>query len=243
MKTNDMDPTLSVVIPIYNERETWRSVVDRVAGVATPGLEREIILVDDASTDGTREALVAWDQAPTVPRARVLFHEANRGKGAAVRTGFAATTGEFVIVQDADLEYDPVDYPNLLAPLLAGEADVVLGSRFAAGDNPQGHRANYAANRFLTGLSNLTTGLKLTDMETCYKVLRREVLMEVLPKLQQNRFGFEPEIVARLARLKARIVERPISYNPRSQAEGKKIGLRDGLSAIACIFRYGWFAR
>ena len=243
MNTGGTTATLSVVIPIYNERDTWRSVVDRVAGVVTPGLAREIILIDDASTDGTREALAEWDQTRSVRNARVLFHEVNRGKGAAVRTGFAAATGEYVIVQDADLEYDPVDYPRLLEPLLAGEADVVLGSRFAAGTNPQGQRANYAANRFLTWLSNCTTGLKLTDMETCYKVLRRDVLVEILPQLRQNRFGFEPEIVARLARRKVRIVERPISYNPRSRAEGKKIGLRDGLNAVACILHYGLFAR
>ena len=229
-----MAPTLSIVIPIYNERDTWRELVGRVEDVDLGGVRRQLILVDDCSTDGTRAQLEAF--AAERPDVIVRFHPANAGKGAALRTGFAAATGDFVVVQDADLEYDPRDFPALLEPLLSGQADVVYGSRFSGRGGARGNWRNYLANRFLTALSNLTTGLRLTDMETCYKMLRRQVLGRV--SLEQDRFGFEPEITAKLAALGVRIVERPIRYVPRTAEEGKKIGLTDGLEAIACILKY-----
>ena len=242
-------PILCVVIPVYNERDTWRALLARVESAELPGCRKRIILVDDASTDGTRAQLeelasrVRGQNAhdgDAVNEIKVLFHERNRGKGAALRTGFAAAEGDFVIVQDADLEYDPADYPTLLQPLLAERADVVYGNRFSEG-RPKGYFRNYLANRFLTCLSNLTTGLKLTDMETCYKVFRREVLESV--RLEQDRFGFEPEITAKVARLGVRIVETPIRYNARTRQEGKKIGWKDGIKAIWCILKYGLTAR
>lgn len=229
-----MAATLSVVIPIYNERDTWRELLGRVEGVDLGQVRRQLVLVDDCSTDGTRQQLEAF--AGERPDAIVAFHPANAGKGAALRTGFAAATGDFVVVQDADLEYHPGDFPALLEPLLSGHADVVYGSRFLGERRPRGNWRNYLANRFLTALSNLTTGLRLTDMETCYKMFRREVLRQV--ELEQDRFGFEPEITAKLARMGVRIVERPIRYTPRTAEEGKKIGLKDGLEAIACILKY-----
>jgi len=236
---------LSVVIPIYNELNTWRDLLARVEAVELTGVRRQVVLVEDCSCDGTRGQLeqFAADHAAdrpiegtAAPPYKVMFHEVNRGKGAALRTGFAAADGDLVIIQDADLEYDPRDYPCLLAPILADEADVVFGSRFTAG-GPRGNWRNYLANRFLTGLFNWRTGAKLTDMETCYKVFRREVLRRLT--LEQDRFGFEPEVSAKVARLGVRIVERPIRYNPRTKAEGKKIGFRDGLSAMWCIWKYG----
>jgi len=236
------DWTLSVVIPIYNERDTWRELLDRVRAVKLPGFRKQIILVDDGSTDGTQEQLAAGGFAaenphkPQATEVKVLFHDRNRGKGAALRTGFAAATGDVVIIQDADLEYDPNDYPRLLEPILQGRADVVYGSRFLSGRPPEGYLRNYLANKFLTGLSNATTGLKLTDMETCYKLFRRRVLLQI--DLEQDRFGFEPEITARLARLGVKVHEVPISYAGRGHAEGKKIGWKDGLKAIWCIFKY-----
>jgi glycosyltransferase involved in cell wall biosynthesis len=236
-------PILSIVIPCYNELDTWRDLFDRVVAVELPGVRKQIILVDDGSKDGTRDQLRAFEQELAAGperafEAKVVFHEVNQGKGAALRTGFGSAGGDFVIVQDADLEYDPNDYPRLLEPMLAGQADVVYGSRFQTGGR-KGYLKNYLANRFLTGLSNLTTGLKLTDMETCYKLIRADVLRRV--RLEQNRFGFEPEITAKLAKLKARFVELPISYFSRTHEEGKKIGWKDGFKAIWCIFRYGWF--
>jgi glycosyltransferase involved in cell wall biosynthesis len=168
---------------------------------------------------------------------KVIFHARNSGKGAALRTGFAAATGDIVIVQDADLEYDPRDYPNLVAPIVAGDADVVYGSRFLGGGSKIALKRSLLANKVLTWLSNRTTGLKITDMETCYKVVRRDVLNRV--KIEQNRFGFEPEITAKLARLRVRIVERPIAYIGRTHDEGKKIGWKDGLKAVWCILKYG----
>jgi glycosyltransferase involved in cell wall biosynthesis len=239
--TNDTGKqgTLSVVIPVYNERDTWRELLRRVEAVELPaGVARQVVLVDDASSDGTREQLERL-AAEGSAHVKVVFHERNRGKGASLRTGFAAAGGDFVIVQDADLEYDPADYARLLVPLLAGEADVVYGSRFS-GRRRIGYWKNYLANRFLTVLSNLTTGLGLTDMETCYKVFRRDVLARL--SLEQDRFGFEPEVTAKLARLGVRIRELPIRYEHRSHAEDKKIGWRDGLQAIWCIFKYGVLA-
>ncbi len=229
-----MAKTLSIVIPIYNERKTWRELLARVEAVDLGGLRRQLILVDDCSTDGTRGELEAF--AAERPDVIVRYHSVNAGKGAALRTGLAAATGEFVVVQDADLEYDPADFPALLEPLLAGEADAVYGSRFLIRPPRVGAWKNYLANRLLTALSNLTTGLRLSDMETCYKMFRREAIAGV--GLEQDRFGFEPEITAKLAGGGARVVERPIRYTPRTAREGKKIGLRDGLEAIWCILKY-----
>ncbi len=228
---------LSIVIPVYNESASWQEVLDRVRSADVLGLRREVILVDDGSTDGTTGELDALAQSHPL-NVRVCFHEVNRGKGAALRTGFAAACGRWVLVQDADLEYTPDDYPALLSPLVADEADAVYGCRFVKGGR-KGSLANYMANRFLTKLSNLTLGLRLRDMETCYKVFRRELLDGV--ELREERFGIEPELTAVFVRKRARIVEIPISYAPRTHAEGKKIGFLDGLSAIRCILRYGLF--
>ena len=224
---------LSIVIPCYNERKTIRAIVDAVR--AAPVVDREIIVVDDCSTDGTRE-LLRKEIEPLVNR--VLYHESNRGKGAALRTGFAAATGEAVIVQDADLEYDPQEYPRLLKPILDGKADVVFGSRFMGAE---AHRVVYfwhmVGNRFLTLFSNMCTNLNLTDMETCYKVFRHDVLRQI--KIEEDRFGFEPEITAKVAALNGcRIYEVGISYYGRTYAEGKKIGWRDGFRAIYAIVKY-----
>jgi len=241
---------LSVVIPVYNEQGTWRRLLERLEAVELPGLARQVVIVDDCSSDGTRRELEEFARSASAHdgpgasgpiRYRVLFHDRNRGKGAALRTGFAAAEGDFVIIQDADLEYDPNDYPNLVQPLIDGLAEVVYGSRFLDSPSSKGYWKNYAANRFLTGLSNLTTGLKLTDMETCYKVFRREVIRSL--RLEQDRFGFEPEVTAKVARLGVRVMERPIRYHARTHEEGKKIGWKDGLKAIWCIFRYGLFHR
>ena len=226
---------LSVVIPCYNEFRTIRHIVDRVR--AAPVAEREIIIVDDCSRDGTRD-LLRTEIAPLVDK--ILFHEVNQGKGAALRTGFRAATGDVVVVQDADLEYDPQDYPRLLQPILEGKADVVFGSRFQGG---QPHRVVYfwhmVGNKFLTLLSNMATNINLTDMETCYKVFRREVLQRI--EIEENRFGFEPEITAKVARLGVVIYEVGISYYGRTYKEGKKIGWRDGFRALYAIVKYNLF--
>ena len=224
---------LSIVIPCYNERKTIRTIVDAVR--AAPVADQEIIVVDDCSTDGTRDILKS-EIEPLV--ARIIYHEVNQGKGAALRTGFAAATGEAVIVQDADLEYDPQEYPRLLKPIIDGKADVVFGSRFMGAE---AHRVVYfwhmVGNRFLTLLSNMFTNVNLTDMETCYKLFRREVLAKIT--IEENRFGFEPEITAKVARLPDyRIYEVGISYYGRTYAEGKKIGWRDGVRAVVSIVRY-----
>jgi glycosyltransferase involved in cell wall biosynthesis len=223
---------LSVVIPCYNEAASIEAVIDAVLGVGLPDLE--IIAVDDGSTDGTIEIL----RDKVAPRiTRVIYHDRNRGKGAALRSGFAAATGDVVLVQDADLEYDPQDYHRLLVPIREGKADVVYGSRFAGG---QAHRVLYfwhsVGNRGLTLLSNMLTNLNLTDMEVCYKVFRREVLQRIT--IEEDRFGFEPEITAKLAKQKARIYEVGISYAGRTYEEGKKIGWRDGVRAVWCILKY-----
>lgn len=227
---------LSIVIPVYNEAATLSRIVDWVRSVEV-GMEKEILLVDDGSRDGTREVLRKMGEGH--PDLKILFHEVNRGKGAALRTGFAAATGDVVLIQDADLEYDPKEYPRLLAPIVEGHADVVYGSRFLGGG---AHRVvfywHYLGNRLLTTLSNMTTNLNLTDMEVCYKAFKREVIQNI--PLQENRFGFEVEITAKIARRKLKIYEVPISYYGRDYSEGKKIGWRDGFSALRCIAKYAF---
>ncbi|HOO22018.1 MAG TPA: glycosyltransferase family 2 protein [Kiritimatiellia bacterium] len=227
---------LSIVIPVYNEAATIRRIVDLVRSVDV-GLDKELLLVDDCSRDGTREVL--QEMATALPEVEVLYHEVNRGKVAALRTGFAAATGDIVLIQDADLEYDPREYIRLLAPILEGHADVVYGSRFLGGG---AHRVvfywHYLGNKLLTTLSNMTTDLNLTDMEVCYKVFKREVIQGI--PLREDRFGFEVEITAKVARRKLRIYEVPISYYGRDYSEGKKIGWRDGFSALRCIVRYAF---
>lgn len=226
---------LSVVIPCYNEVKTIRDIVDRV--LAGPVKDLEIIIVDDCSRDGTRDIL-RTELAAKV--SKVLYHEVNQGKGAALRTGFAAATGDLVVVQDADLEYDPIEYPTLMKPILDGRADVVFGSRFMGG---QAHRVVYfwhmMGNRFLTLASNMFTNINLTDMETCYKMFKREVLTKIT--IEENRFGFEPEITAKVAKLGVPIYEVGISYYGRTYAEGKKIGWRDGFRALYSIIKYNLF--
>jgi glycosyltransferase involved in cell wall biosynthesis len=225
-------PTLSVVIPCFNEVATLESIVAAVE--ASPVRDLEIILVDDGSTDGTRELLRDKLESRV---ARVILHPENRGKGAALRTGFAAATGDLVIIQDADLEYDPQEYPQLIAPILAGKADVVFGSRFAGGGSTRVlYYWHYLGNRLLTTLSNMFTNINLTDMEVCYKVFRREVLQKI--QIEEDRFGFEPEITAKVARLGCRIYEVGISYSGRTYGEGKKVGWRDGIRAVWCILKY-----
>ncbi|HUT58647.1 MAG TPA: glycosyltransferase family 2 protein [Phycisphaerae bacterium] len=229
---------LTVVIPVYNERDTIAGIVDRVRA-AMPEIEKEIVIVDDFSTDGTRDRLKELDSAADV---RVLYHDRNQGKGAGLRTGFAAATGDAVVIQDADLEYDPQDYPKLLKPILDGRADVVYGSRFAGGES---HRVlyfwHYVGNKFLTFLSNCLTNLNLTDMETCYKVFRREIIQSI--RIEEDRFGFEPEITAKIAAMGCRIYEVGISYSGRTYEEGKKIGWKDGMRAVWCMMKYNLFRR
>jgi len=217
-------------MPVYNEVATLAQIIQRVQAVP---LDKEILVVDDFSTDGTRELLAKL----TSPGVRVFLHERNRGKGAAIRTALPQATGDIIIIQDADLEYDPAEYPKLIAPIAAGAADVVYGSRFLGQGRGTAGRAHYAANRALTWVSNLFTGLHLTDMETCYKALRTDVAQRL--DLVADRFEIEPEITAKAARLGARFREVPISYAGRSRAEGKKIGLGDGLKALATIVRFG----
>jgi len=227
------DPLLSVVIPVYNEEATVEEIVRRVE--AAP-YRKEIILVDDASTDGSRDILKRMEGRDGL---RVIYHEKNRGKGAALRTGIAETTGDIVLIQDADLEYNPADYPRLLEPILDGRADVVYGSRFLGGPHRVLFFWHYVANNLLTLLSNIMTNLNLTDMETCYKVFRGDAIRGI--RIKANRFGVEPELTAKVARMRLRIYETPISYSGRDYAEGKKIGWRDGLAALWYIFRFRFF--
>lgn len=225
---------LSVIIPAYNEKNTVLELLRRVEAVPL-SLDKEIIVVDDFSTDGTREALGGLGR----PDIKVLFHAKNMGKGSALRTGFSEATGDIVLIQDADLEYDPAEYPGLLAPILDGRADVVYGSRFLGGPHRVLFFWHSVGNRFLTNLSNMLTNLNLTDMETCYKVFRRDVLRKMT--LKSRRFGFEPEVTVKVAKLKCRIYEVPISYSGRDYAEGKKITWKDGLAALWHILRYRFF--
>jgi glycosyltransferase involved in cell wall biosynthesis len=224
---------LSVVVPVYNEKDTVLEVLEHVRAV---GLPKEIIVVDDCSTDGTREILKAL---PLSDDLKVIFQSKNMGKGAALRAGFAAVSGDIVIIQDADLEYDPAEYANLIQPILANKADVVFGSRFLGGP----HRVllfwHSVGNRVLTTLSNMLTDLNLTDMETCYKTFRADLLKRIT--LRENRFGFEPEFTAKVNKARCRIYEVPISYSGRDYSEGKKIGWKDGIAAIYFILKYRFF--
>jgi glycosyltransferase involved in cell wall biosynthesis len=238
IKSNaDIEPCLSVVMPVYNEAATVAEVIKTV--LAQRPVE-QLVIVDDASSDGTWEKLQAM--AKNDARIALTRHPQNQGKGAALRTGFTQATASVVIVQDADLEYDPSEYHRLLVPILSGKADVVFGSRFLG--SPAGHRVLYywhsVGNKILTTLSDMATGLNLTDMEVCYKTFRREIIQKI--KIEEDRFGFEPEITAKVARLRVRIYEVAISYDGRTYAEGKKIGWRDGLHALWCIFKYNFLA-
>jgi glycosyltransferase involved in cell wall biosynthesis len=228
-----MDTKISVVVPIYNERATLREVLQRVLAVP---LQLELLCVDDGSTDGSRDLLE--ELQTTYPQIRVILQPHNMGKGAALRRGIQESTGDFVLIQDADLEYDPSEYPVLLEPLIKGKADVVYGSRFMGGT---AHRVLYfwhrVGNWILTLLSNAITNLNLTDMETCYKVFRREVIQAI--QLEENRFGFEPEVTVKIAKRRLRIYEVGISYSGRTYEEGKKIGWKDGFRALWCLAKYG----
>lgn len=224
------DVVLSIIIPCYNEQENIINILDKIDQVEE--IRKEIIVVDDCSTDGTREIL---ENKVRDRVAQLIYHEKNGGKGAALKTGFAHATGDIVIVQDADLEYDPMEYKDVILPIVEEKAKVVYGSRFK--NSPaKGYLANRLANKFLTVLSNLFTHQRLTDMETCYKAFRREVIQSV--DIEEKRFGFEPEITAKISDMRIRIREVPISYYPRTNEEGKKIGFKDGLRAIYCIVKY-----
>ena len=246
---------LSIVIPVFNERQFIVEVLRRVQAVHLENTEKELVVVDDCSTDGTRELLLdmarAREEGRPFPLAdsgevldladlKILFQGRNQGKGAALRRGFEEATGDVIIIQDADLEYDPAEYPRLVEPIARGVADVVYGSRFLGGPHRVLYFWHYTANKFLTALSNIFTNLNLTDMETCYKVFRRGVLQGL--QLQQNRFGIEPELTAKVARGKWRIYEVPISYYGRTYEEGKKVSWKDGIKAVYCILRYNLFS-
>lgn len=236
VKTQPMRRTklaVSVVIPVYNEHQTIREIVERVRNT---GYVTEVLVVDDCSTDGTRDVLLELEELDGV---RVFMHGYNKGKGGAIHTALEHIQGDVVLVQDADLEYSPSDYGKLLAPIEAGEADVVYGSRFLENAEQDPSRLHRLGNAALTRLSNLATGLRLTDMETCYKVFRRAAIRDMV--LREKRFGFEPELTAKLARRKCRIQEVGISYNSRGYDEGKKIHVRDALRALYCIWRYSWW--
>jgi glycosyltransferase involved in cell wall biosynthesis len=233
--------TLSIVIPTYNERATIGEILRRVTAANTP-LEKELVIVDDCSRDGTRELLQTLEQSirrSNTARVKLIFHEENQGKGAAVRTGIYQASGELIVIQDADLEYDPQDYAQLLQPIMSGDADVVFGNRFHGGPHRVLYFWHFQANRFLTLLTNLLTDLNLSDMEVGYKVFRRDIFDRI--RLRSNRFGFEPEVTVKVAMLKCRIYEVPISYHGRTYEEGKKIGWKDGVAALFHLFRARFF--
>lgn len=225
---------LSIVIPVFNERDTIEELIRRVQNVEV-GLEKEIIIVDDGSEDGTHQILENLNH----PNIKIFFHSINQGKGASLQTGFSKAAGDIVLIQDADLEYDPRDYSRLLEPILDGRADAVFGSRFLGGPHRVLFFWHYIGNKLLTTLSNVLTNLNLSDMETCYKVFRKEIIDKIT--LKSKRFGFEPEITIKLSKMKCRIYEVPISYSGRDYSEGKKIGWKDGVAAIFHIFRYKFF--
>lgn len=225
---------LSIVMPVYNEKDTIQEIAARVLKTDT-GLEKELIIVDDFSVDGTREILEKIKD----PQVRVFFHPKNMGKGAALRTGFSQASGDIVLIQDADLEYDPREYSKLLEPILDGRADVVYGSRFLGGPHRVLFFWHYVANKMLTAFSNVLSNMNLTDMETCYKVFKKDVLSRI--RLKSDRFGFEPEVTIKVAKLKCRVYEVPISYSGRDYSEGKKIGWKDGVAAIFHMLRYKFF--
>jgi glycosyltransferase involved in cell wall biosynthesis len=230
---------LSIIVPVYNEKRTILQVLDRIEN--TP-YEKEIVVIDDFSTDGTRQILQEIEAKKKIPSVRVLYHAVNQGKGAALRTGTAAASGDIVIIQDADLEYDPTDYGILIQPIIAGHADAVYGSRFLGGTHRVLFFWHSLGNQVLTLLSNMFTDLNLTDMETGYKAFRRELFNRI--SIEENRFGFEPEITAKLARLRCRLFEVPISYWGRDYSEGKKITWKDGFAALYCIMKYNlWRGR
>jgi len=223
--------TLSIIIPCYNEEKNISNIIEKV--LASPIEKKEIIVVDDFSTDGTRTVLET-EIKPLV--SQIIYHEKNAGKGAALKTGFKHATGDVVIIQDADLEYDPMEYGLVVEPIFNDEADVVYGSRFKSNKSVGGYRLNYIANKTLTFISNFFTGLKLTDMETCYKAFKREIIQSI--DIKEKRFGFEPEITAKISKGNYRIKEVPVSYDPRTKDEGKKIGFKDGIRALYCIIKY-----
>ncbi|MEI6666607.1 MAG: glycosyltransferase family 2 protein [Acidobacteriota bacterium] len=229
---------LSVIMPVYNERQTIDEIVRRVLAVKLPSLDRELLIIDDGSTDGTRDIIAGMDGRDGI---RVVLQARNLGKGSAVARGVREAVGDILIIQDADLEYDPAEFPIVLRPILAGEADVVFGSRFLG--TPSGHRVLYfwhfVGNRALTLLSNAFSGLNLTDMETCYKAMTRQVAVRL--DLRSRHFGVEPEITIKVARLRARVFEVPISYYGRTYEEGKKIGLKDAFQALWTVLRYAWW--
>jgi len=232
---------ISIIMPVYNEKNTLKNILNKVEKAKVFNLDKEIILIDDCSTDGSREMLSGLGN-----KYKVLYHKNNQGKGAALKTGFQNATGDIMLIQDADLEYNPGEYQNLIKPILDGKADVVYGSRFMGG-HP--HRVlyywHYVGNKLLTQMSNIFTNLNLTDMETCYKVFTKNIIDEIIPKLESKGFGFEPEITAKIAKLakqdKCRIYEIGISYSGRTYKEGKKIGWKDGVEAIWCMIKYNIF--
>ncbi len=228
-----MNQTLSVVIPVFNEKNTLYKVFDSVLGADVGNLNKEIVIVDDFSQDGTREILKSFNSKGL----KVLFNEKNKGKGFSVRRGLKEATGDFIIIQDADLEYDPKEYKKMLAPLISGQADVVYGSRFL--ESSFIAKPYYFANVFLTMLSNIFTGFSISDMETCYKCFTKDALGKILPKLTSDRFDIEPEITAMVSKFKLRIMEVPIDYQRRTYADGKKISWKDGLEAIFAIIKFG----